>query len=103
MILKYNANINNEAIIANLDRITNQVFKLLPSREEGNDWQTPLKNLIIELAGMDELLLDHVSLFSLLCKLEALLTLTEEDDFFAFRKVIFEALGILSEIKKCLA
>lgn len=103
MILKYDANIENEAIIVNLDRITNQVFKLLPSREEGNDWQTPLQNLIIELAGMDELLLDHVNLFALLCKLEALLTLTEEDDFFAFRKVIFEALGILSEIKKCLA
>lgn len=102
MILKYDVNIQDEAIIKNLDRIINQIFKLLPNREEGNDWQTPLQNLIIELAGMDRLLLDHADLFPLLCKLEALQTLTTEDDFILFRKGIFEALGLLNEIKKCL-
>ena len=35
MITKYNVEVQNEAIIANLRRITNQVYKLLPSREEG--------------------------------------------------------------------
>lgn len=103
MILKYDVDIQDEAIIKNLDRIINQIFKLLPNREEGNDWQTPLQNLIIELAGMDRLLLDHVDLFSLLCKLEALQTLTSEEDFILFRKGIFEALGLLNDIKKCLA
>lgn len=103
MILKYDANIQDEAIIKNIDRITNQIFKLLPNREEGGDWKTPLQNLIVEIAGMDELFLDHTDLFPLLCKLEALLTLTEEDDFLMFRKTIFECLGLMNGLKKCLA
>lgn len=102
MVIKYNSNIDNEAIIKNVDRLTNQVFKLLPNREEGGDWKTPLENIIIELAGMDELLLDHVNLFSLLCKLEALLSLDKEEDFLLFRKTIFECLGLMNGIKKCL-
>ena len=102
MVIKYNSNIENDAIIKNIDRLTNQVFKLLPNREEGGDWKTPLEIIIIELAGMDELLLDHVNLFSLLCKLEALLKLDKEEDFLLFRKTIFECLGLMNGMKKCL-
>lgn len=102
MVIKYNAEIQNEAIIKNIDRLTNQVFKLLPNREEGGDWQTPLQNLIIEIAGMDKLLLDHTDLFPLLCKLEALLALDKKEDFLLFRKTIFECLGLMNDLKKCL-
>ena len=100
--LKYDIKIKKDVIIADLDRIINQIFKLLPLREEGGDWQSPLRNLIIEVAGLDELLLESVDFFSLLCTMEALLGLTSEDDFFAFRRTIFECLNILSEVKKCL-
>ena len=102
MVIKYNARIDDEAIVTNIERLTNQIFKLLPNREEGGDWKTPLQNLIIEIAGMDKLLLDHVNLFSLLCKLEALLDLDQEDEFFQFRKIIFECLGLMNGLKKCL-
>lgn len=102
MVIKYNVEIHNEAILKNIDRITNQIFKLLPSREEGNDWKTPLQNLIIEVAGMAELLKEHHNLFPLLCKMESLLILTEEDDFLLYRKTIFECLGLLNNIKICL-
>lgn len=102
MVIKYNIEIEKEAIIKNLNRIINQIFKLLPSREEGGEWLVSLENLITELSGMSSLLEDHVSLFSLLCKLEALRDLTGEDDFFQFRKTIFECLNLCSEIKKCL-
>lgn len=100
MILKYDADIQNEAIVKNIERITNQIFKLLPNREEGGDWKTPLQNLIIELAGMDRLFVNHIDLFPLLCKLEALLTLTHNDDFLLFRKTIFECLGLCNSLKK---
>lgn len=102
MIIKYNIDIDTEAIVKNIDRITNQIFKLLPSREEGLDWKTPLENLIIEIGGMGKLLGDQVELFSLLCKLEALLDLDKEEDFYLFRKVIFESLGLLTGVKECL-
>ena len=102
MVLKYNIQISEDAIVDNVDRIINQIFKLLPSREEGGDWETPLHNLILEVGGMNKLLDDQTILFSLLCKMEALTTLTGEDDFFYFRKLIFECLGLLKQLKVCL-
>ena len=102
MVIKYNIDIEKDSIIKNIDRITNQIFKLLPSREEGENWQVPLQNLIIEIAGMNELLIDHTILFSLLCKMEGLLKLDKEEDFLQFRKIIFECLGLMNELKRCL-
>ena len=82
MIIKYSAEIADKQIIKNLKRLTNQIYKLLPSREEGVEWQKPLGIIIEEFAGMDRLFLDrHDILFSLLCKLEGLFTLTEDNDF----------------------
>lgn len=103
MIIKYNAEIDNNAILVNLKRITNQIYKLLPNREEGEDWQTPLQTLIEELAGMDKLLIDqHIILFPLLCKLEGLLELIAEEDFFSYRRTIFECLNLMSNlVKEC--
>lgn len=102
MVIKYNIEIAEDGIIENINRITNQIFKLLPSREEGSDWETPLHNLILEVGGMNRLLVDQTILFSLLCKMESLLTLTEEDDFLDFRKLIFECLGLMKNLKECL-
>ena len=102
MVLKYDIEIAGDAVCENIDRIINQIFKLLPSREEGGDWETPLHNLILEVGGMNKLLSDQTILFSLLCKMEALTTLTGEDDYLDFRKLIFECLGLLKQLKLCL-
>ena len=100
MILKYGAEIDKSAIDKNLNRITNQIYKLLPSREEKSDWQKPLTTIIEELAGMDRLLFDqHDILFPLLCKLEGLFLLSEDKDFFLYRRTIFECLGLINNIK----
>lgn len=105
MVIKYNANIQDSAIENNLRKITNQIYKLLPEREEGLDWRTPLNTILEELAGMDSLLLDHHDvLFPLLCKLEGLYTLTREDDFFSYRRTVFECLSLVNVIlKRCQA
>lgn len=106
MEIKYNANIDNKAISANLKRLTNQIYKLLPNWEEAIDWRKPLTTIIEEFAGMDKLFLDHhIILFSLLCKLEGLFTLRddgedEKENFFIFRKTIFECLGLVNDLVK---
>ena len=103
MVIKYEANIETAAIAANIKRLTNQIYKLLPLREEGGDWSRPLATLIEEIAGMDRLLIgQHLILFKLLSKLEGLLLLTDENDFMLYRSVIFECLGLLGELNKCL-
>ena len=83
MIIETGADIRKEAIAANLKRIVNQTYKLLPNREENVDWQTPLTTIIEELSGMDRLLINyHNDLFAALCKLEGLFKLTKEEDFY---------------------
>ena len=84
MLFKYDIDFNKEVIVEDIERITNQIFKLLPSREEGGDWKTPLQNLIYEITGMKALWIDEPNLFVLLCKLEALLSLDREDDLLVF-------------------
>jgi hypothetical protein len=42
MILKYNIEIKKENILNRLQNLINQIYKLLPSREEGTDWEKPL-------------------------------------------------------------
>ena len=90
--------ISNSAIQKNLRRIVNQIYKLLPCREESLDWQAPLTTIIEELIGMNDLIEDE-NFFSLICKLQGLLHLTAEDDFFLYRRIIFECLGLMDNIK----
>ena len=52
MILKYNINIDNSTIHNRLQNLINQTYKLLPSREEGTNWEKPLQTILQELAGM---------------------------------------------------
>ena len=100
MTLKYNMEIEAAAICANIKRLIGQIYKLLPNREENIDWQTPLTTIIEELSGMSRLLIRQQEiLFSLLCKLEGLYLLDKEEDFFSYRRTIFECLSLLSNIK----
>ena len=100
MLIRENLEIVTAAISSNLKRITNQIYKLLPNREENIDWETPLTTIIEELSGMSRLLVDqHENLFSLLCKLEGLFPLTTEEDFFLYRRTIFECLNLVKIIR----
>ena len=65
------------------------------------DWETPLTTILEELAGMDRLILDdryHEILFPLMCKLEGLFLLKEENQFFLYRRTIFECLSLMNRI-----
>lgn len=97
--MKYNLNIDTSAIVKNLKRLVNQIYKLLPYREEGADWQRPLSTIIEELCGMSAILNEyHYELFMLLCKLEGLYSLDGKDDFQSYRRTIFECLNIIGGV-----
>ena len=101
MILKYDIDVDSFVIRTHLKKITNLIYKLLPNREEGLDWRSPLSTIIEELAGMSKLVqFNKEDFFSLLCKLEGLYTLTEEEDFFLFRRTIFECLSMMNTLMK---
>lgn len=101
MIIDYHIDIDLSSVNYNLKRLTNQIYKLLPDREEGIEWQRPLENIIEELAGMSHMLLEqHDILFSLLCKLKGLEILVMKEDFSLFRRTIFECLNLIGTLRK---
>ena len=102
MILKYNIEIDNKAISNRLQNLINQTYKLLPSREQGADWQKPLETIIEELAGIQRLMENNFSeiFFPLLSKMEGLYSLIEEEDFSCYRRTIFECLGLMNMLQK---
>lgn len=102
MILKYNIDIGNNVISHRLQNLINQIYKLLPSREEGIDWEKPLETIIEELAGLERLMDGgYPEIFlPLLSKLEGLFLLTNVEDFSCYRRTIFECLGLMNELKK---
>ena len=97
-VSKYKIILSNNLIYNQLEQLQNKIFKLLPQREEGVDWVSPLNGITEELTGLIKLsaeeLLPH--LFLLLCKLEGL----EGSDFFTFRKAILDSLNLISKIKE---
>lgn len=102
MILKYNVDIEEQTIHNRLQNLINQTYKLLPSREEGADWEKPLQTILEELAGMQRLMNCGYSeiFFPLLNKLEGLYSLVEDDDFLCYRRTIFECLGLMNDLQK---
>lgn len=103
MYLKNGIEIDCENVQINLKRIINQVYRLLPTREEGGDWIKPLQTVLEELYGMDRVLIGHHQVFFvILCKMEGLLLLTRDEDFSLYRRVIFEVLSLLNSLKECL-
>ena len=94
--------IQGEDFSINIKRIINQLYKLLPMREQGKDWEKPLETLIVQLCGMKRLIVNQDSLFfTILCKMEGLFDLTDDiKDMSLYRRTIFECLGLLNSLNK---
>lgn len=100
MKCKYDIDIDKDVILFSLKRITSQTYRLLPAREENQDWIKPLETLTVEIAGMSSLFQELPDLFSLFCKMQGMIELGEKLDFKLFRRSIFECCGILNKIEK---
>ena len=72
MQTKYNVELKDADIAANLKRIQNSIFKLLPYYEEEKDWKKPLDTIVIELIGLSNLFENQTHLIALVSKLEGI-------------------------------
>ena len=96
---KYNFDIDNNLINTNINRLTNQIWKLIPMRENEEDWDKQLNTVIIEIAGLNEIFIQDPRFLQLLSKLEGLNVLNDIE-FSIYRKTVFECISLLQEIKK---
>lgn len=100
MNTKYNLTVSEETVRKSIKRIVNLTYKLLPTREEGGDWEKPLETIIEELVGMNDLFLDQQDkIFVIICKLQGIFNLTDKDDFQLYRRTIFECLSLLNGLE----
>lgn len=82
-----------------LQRLINQLWKLIPMRENDEDWSGHLAVLIEEISGLVEIYKDKVEGLVLLSKLEGL---TSEvcEDFMLYRKTVFRCIDLLAQLIK---
>lgn len=99
MMTKYNFNIASEVFEKNIVRLTNQLWKLIPMRENEEDWDKQLNTVIIEIAGLNEIFSKDPRFLQLLSKLEGL-NAQETIEFALYRKTVFECISLLQETKK---
>ena len=93
---KYNIEFSYEDLLANVQRLTNQLWKLIPMREHGEDWEKQLETVILEIAGLKELF-QGPAFLQLLSKLEGLRVTDVHFDL--YRKTVFECISLLRGIK----
>lgn len=99
---KYNFDFSLEVIETNTKRLTNQMWKLIPMRENNEDWKKQLNTVIIEIAGLNEIFLSNPLFLQLLAKLEGL-EVNEDIEFSLYRKTVFEAINLIQEIKRAIS
>lgn len=80
----------------NIFRLVNQIWKLIPMRENDEDWKAHLDGLIVEIAGLQEIC--SLNLLIVLSKLKGLKV--EETSFYTYRNTIFKTINLLSEVLK---
>lgn len=95
---QFNFSFPKEVIDANIQRLTNQLWKLIPMRENNEDWEKQLNTVIIEIAGLNEIFISTPQFLQLLSKLKGLQV--EEVSFILYRKIVFESINLLQELKK---
>lgn len=98
MTNKYDLEFSKEVINKNVMRLTNQVWKLIPMRENEEDWQKQLETVLLEIVGLDEIFSHKVEYLQILSKLEGL-KVEKDVDFQFFRKTVFEIITLLAGCK----
>lgn len=99
MMTYYNSKFDVDLVKADLRRLINQIWKLLPMRENEEDWQKQLRIVLNELHGLHQLFGDQLDFLILLSKLEGL---PQTDNFMTYRLVVFSSISLLTELTNSL-
>ena len=94
---KYDINFPLETKEQDLKRLINQLWKLIPMRENEEDWINHLNTMIEEISGLVEIYKNKVEGLILLSKLEGL-TSDVCNDFMIYRKTVFRCIDLLAQV-----
>lgn len=92
---QYNLNYPNSNICKDMTRLINQVWKLLPMRENKEDWLKQLDSVLLELRGLHQLFGEQLDFLILISKLEGL---KDEQNFMSYRVGVFGSISLMTEL-----
>ena len=88
----------DSVVTTNINRLTNQMWKLIPMRENEENWLAQLDTILLELTGLEQLSENaDEKLLVLLSKLKGLKEY--EVEFQIYRKTVFECISLLREMR----
>lgn len=96
---KYGINFSDEIRNQDFIRLVNQLWKLIPMRENDEDWLTHWQVILEEISGLSKIYKNNPNSLILLSKLEGLDSQTCED-FMIYRKTIFKCIDLLTKVLK---
>ena len=95
--MKCGISIPEKSFRSDIDRLTNQLWKLIPMKENEENWLEQLNTVIIEIRGLSEIFASNDKFLILLSKLEGL-RVSEDLGFPVYRKTVFESISLLREM-----
>ena len=84
--------VNEEVVRGHLKRLINQIWKLIPMRENDEDWKYQIELVLIELIGFQKTF-EHIDILMPISKLEGLKN--TDTSFRKYRSEIFYIIDIL--------
>ena len=92
---KYDFSFPKSIVKSDINRLTNQLWKLIPMKENNENWKKQINQVLIEIVGLQNLFENKIDLLIIISKLEGL---REYDlDFKDFRSLVFSVITLLSE------
>lgn len=90
---KYNLDFTTDMIQSSEKRLIAQIWKLIPMRENEENWEQQLQAVITEIIGLSKIFMNNPKFLILLAKLEGISAV----DFMIYRKEVFESINLIHE------
>lgn len=97
---KYGFKIPSKTFNEHVYYLTGQIWKLIPMRENNEDWLKQLNNVINKIAGLNEIFSYDQRFLDLLSTLEGIKVSEEIVEFEFYRNKVFECINLLQELKE---
>ena len=94
---KYGFQIDDAIVNQTLHRLINQIWKLIPMKENEENWQGQLDKVIVEVSGLHVVLSSNDKFLLLLANLEGLKVV--DISFVEYRSKVFESISLLRELR----
>lgn len=90
-----NISFQKSNVISDIKRLINQVWKLIPMKENNENWKKQINQVLVEIIGLQNLFENKIDLLIIISKLEGLRECDLE--FKDFRSLIFSIITLLGD------